>query len=240
LEALPGVYPHGEPATSLLRAALRQSIDVLTVDKAPLVAAYRDLAGIAEKSGAELRFCVGGALPAIDIAARDLRGTRIRRIRAILNGTTNFILSEMHARHCSLDDALRAAIEQGIAEPDPTQDLDGTDTAAKMVILVNAALGMDVRLADVSMRGIHDVDLERARREDSVWKLIGSYEDGTVRVQPELVPAGDVFANVNGTEKIAQFESEEMGTLSVIGGASGRVQMAATITKEILNMYTVG
>jgi homoserine dehydrogenase len=106
-----------------------------------------------------------------------------------------------------------------------------------MVILVNAALGLDVRLADVFIRGIQDVDVEQARRQGGVWKLVGRYENETVQVQPELVPAGDVFANVNGTEKIAQFESEEMGTLSVIGGASGRVQMAATIAKEILNMY---
>src|SRR5438128_2567751 len=95
IEALPSVYPHGEPATSLLRSALAQKIDVLTVDKGPLVAAYRELATIAARSGASLKFCVGGALPAVDVALRDLRGTTIRSIRAILNGTTNFVLSEM-------------------------------------------------------------------------------------------------------------------------------------------------
>src|SRR5437762_2941822 len=73
IEALPSVYPHGEPATSLLKTALELGIDVLTVDKGPLVAAYRDLAGLARKSGARLKFCVGGALPAADIALRDLR-----------------------------------------------------------------------------------------------------------------------------------------------------------------------
>ena len=87
IEALPSVYPHGEPATSLLKSALEKGIDVLTVDKGPLVAAYSELAKAASTSGARLRFCVGGALPAVDLAQRDLRGTTIRRIRAILNGT---------------------------------------------------------------------------------------------------------------------------------------------------------
>src|SRR4051794_12069144 len=81
IEALPSVYPHGEPATTLLKRALERGIDVLTVDKGPLIAAYRELANIAETSGARLKFCVGGALPAADIALRDLRGTTIRRIR---------------------------------------------------------------------------------------------------------------------------------------------------------------
>ncbi len=238
IEALPSVYPHGEPATSLLKSALEHEIDVLTVDKGPLVAAYRELAAVAARSGARLRFCVGGALPAFDIASRDLRGTTVRKIRAILNGTTNFILSEMHARKCSIDDALKTAIDRGIAEPDPSQDVNGIDTAAKMVILVNAALGLDFRLDQVATVGIRDVDLDPARSANSVWKLIGTYEEGRIRVEPELVPVEDVFAKINGTDKIAEFESMEMGKLSVIGGASGRIQMGAAMTKEILNLYS--
>jgi homoserine dehydrogenase len=176
-------------------------------------------------------------LPAIDIAQRDLRGTNIRSIRAILNGTTNFILSEMHALGCSVEEALQIAIERGIAEPDPSQDVDGIDTAAKMVILVNAALGMDIRLDQVRVRGIREVDLEAARRTNRNWKLVGTYEDGTIRVEPELVASDDLFAKVNGTDKIAEFDSVEMGKLAVVGGASGRMQMGATMTKEILNLY---
>jgi homoserine dehydrogenase len=237
IEALPSVYPHGEPATSLLKAALERKLDVLTVDKAPLVAAYRDLADAAARTGARLKFCVGGALPAIDVAIRDLRGTTIRKIRAILNGTTNFILSEMHGRGCPMEDALKIALDRGIAEPDPSQDLDGIDTAAKMVILVNAALGLDIRLEQVKTRGIREVDLQEACRANSVWKLVGRYEDGSIRVEPELVPVQDVFAQVNGTDKIVEFDSVEMGKLSVIGGASGRTQMGAAMTKELLNLY---
>ena len=237
IEALPSVYPHGEPATSLLKNALERGIDVLTVDKGPLVAAYPQLADAAAKSGARLKFCVGGALPAIDVALRDLRGTTIRRIRAILNGTTNFILCEMHSRNCSIDDALAIAIERGIAEPDPSQDVDGIDTAAKMVILVNAALGLRVRMEDVHIEGIRRVSLEQSKAANSVWKLVGTFADGAIRVQPELVSLDDVFSRVGGTDKIAEFDSVEMGKLSVVGGASGRIQMGATMTKEILNLY---
>jgi homoserine dehydrogenase len=237
IEALPSVYPHGEPATSLLQSALSRKIDVLTVDKGPLVADYRGLANAAARSGARLTFCVGGALPAADIAMRDLRGTTIRRIRAILNGTSNFVLSEMHARGCSLEEALAIAIKRGIAEPDPSQDIDGIDTAAKMVILVNAALNQDIRLDQVRLRGIRGVRLDDARRANAVWKLVGTYENGAIRVEPELVSADDVFSRIGGTEKIAEFDSIEMGRLAVVGGASGRTQMGATMTKEILNLY---
>lgn len=239
IEALPSVYPHGEPATSLLRSALQQKIDVLTVDKGPLVAAYRQLEDAAKRTGARLRFCVGGALPTVEVAARDLRGTTIRSIRAILNGTTNFILSEMHARGCPMEDALNIAIERGIAEPDPSQDLDGIDTAAKMVILVNAAFGKDIRMDQVKIRGIRDVKLDDARRTNAVWKLVGTYENDAIRVEPELIPADNLFAKIGGTDKIAQFDSVEMGKLAIVGGASGRMQMGATMTKEILNLYTL-
>jgi len=232
IEALPSVYPHGEPATSLLKAALEQGMDVLTVDKGPLVAAYRELSSIAEKSGAQLKFCVGGALPAADIALRDLRGTNIRRIRAILNGTTNFILSEMQTRKCSMDDALKIAIERGIAEPDPSQDLDGIDTAAKMVILVNAALNQDIRLDQVVVRGIREI----RPKDNEIWRLVGTYEEGRIRVEPESISPADIFSTIHGTDKIAEFDSVEMGRLSVIGGASGRIPMGATMTKEILNL----
>jgi len=171
------------------------------------------------------------------VVMRDLRGTTIRKVRAILNGTTNFILSEMDRRGCSLREALDVAIDRGIAEPDPSQDINGVDTAAKMIILVNATLGQNIRLEHVRIRGIHDVDLETARRANSVWKLVGTFEDGKIRVEPELIPTDDVFAKVGGTDKIAEFDSVEMGKLAVLGGASGRMQMGATMTKEILNLY---
>jgi len=238
IEALPSVYPHGEPATSLLKSALERKIDVLTVDKGPLVAAYRALADTATRSGARLSFCVGGALPAVDVALRDLRGTTIRKIRAILNGTTNFILSQMHSRGCSMSDALAIAVDRGIAEPDPSQDLDGIDTAAKMVILVNAVLAKNVRLGDVEIQGIRCVQLEPARRAGAVWKLVGTYENGSIKVQPELIPGNELFAGIGGTDKIAEFDTVEMGKLAVVGGASGRMQMGATMTKEILNLYS--
>jgi homoserine dehydrogenase len=237
IEALPSVYPHGEPATSILRTALGRGVDVLTVDKGPLVAAYTELADLANRTRARLRFCVGGALPAIDVARRDLRGTTIRRIRAILNGTTNFVLCEIHRTGCTMQEALNVAIKNGIAEPDPSQDLSGIDTAAKMVILVNASLGKSIRLDEVQIRGIEKIDASVARSAKAVWKLVGTYENGAVRVEPELIPDDDLFSKINGTDKIAEFDSVEMGRICIAGGASGRLQMGATMTKEILNLY---
>ena len=128
-------------------------------------------------------------------------------------------------------------MDRGIAEPDPSQDLDGIDTAAKMVILVNAALGREFRLDQVRIQGIRNIDLETACDTGAVWKLVGTYENGSIRVAPELIPATDMFAGIAGTDKIAEFDTLEMGKLAVVGGASGRTQMGATMTKEILNLY---
>ena len=136
-----------------------------------------------------------------------------------------------------MEEALSIAIDRGIAEPDPSQDIDGIDTAAKMVILVNAALDQDIRLDQVRIRGIRGVKLDDARRANAVLKLIGTYESGSIRVEPELVGTDDVFSRIGGTDKIAEFDSVEMGKLAVVGGASGRMQMGATMTKEILNLY---
>jgi homoserine dehydrogenase len=106
-----------------------------------------------------------------------------------------------------------------------------------MVILVNAVFNQDTRLEDVYIKGIRDVGVDAVRRGDAVCKLVGTYENGRIRVEPEFVATDDIFARIGGTDKIAEFDSIEMGKLAVVGGASGRMQMGATLTKEILNLY---
>jgi homoserine dehydrogenase len=236
IEALPSQYPDGEPATSLLKTALHRGIDVLTVNKGPLVAAYRDLNLQAHATGAKFHFCIDGVFPAVNTAIRDLRGATLTRMRAAANSTTNLILAEMEAGR-SFEEALAKAVALEIAEPNPDQDIDGIDTAAKMIIMVNAATGSNFHLDDVRIQGIRDVDPRVAISSGRTWKLVGTFDAKSIWVGPRLYGKDDPFYRIRRTEKIVEFETIEMGTITIMGGASGRTAMAAAIAREILNMY---
>lgn len=238
IEALPSVYPDGEPATTLLKETLVRGVDVLTVNKGPLVAAYRELNLQAHASGTKFHFCIDGVFPAVNTAIRDLRGATLTRMRAAANSTTNLILTEMEAGG-AFEDALRHAVEMQITEPDPAQDIDGIDTAAKMIIMVNAATESNFHLDDVRVQGIRDVDPRVAIRSGRTWRLVGTYDGESIWVGPRLYGKDDAFYRIRGTEKIVEFETVEMGTITIMGGASGRKEMAAAMTREILNMYVV-
>ena len=236
IDALPSVYPDGAPATTLLKSALERGIDVLTVNKGPLVAAYRDLNSQAHASGAKFHFCIDGVFPAVNTAVRDLRGATLTRMRAAANSTANLILTEMEAGR-TFDESLAKAVAMEIAEPDPDQDIEGIDTAAKMVIMVNAATGSNFHLDDVRIQGIRDVDPRVAIDSGRAWKLVGVYDGESIQVGPKLYSKDDPFHGIRGTEKIVEFETVEMGQITIMGGASGRMEMAAAIAREILNMY---
>ena len=236
IEALPSVYPDGEPATTMLKEVLDRGIDVLTVNKGPLVAAYRDLNLQAHRTGAMFRFCIDGAFPAVNTAIRDIRGASLTHMRAAANSTTNLILGEMEAGR-SFDEGLAQAVDLGIAEPDPAQDIDGIDTAAKMIIMVNAATGADFHFDDIRIDGIQNVDPQVAVSSGRTWKLVGTYDGESIWVGPRLYGKDDSFYRIQGTEKIVEFETIEMGTITIMGGASGRTEMAAAMAREILNMY---
>jgi homoserine dehydrogenase len=238
IEALPSVYPHGEPATALLTEALDRGIDVLTVNKGPLVAAYTDLNRKAHASGALFHYCIDGVFPAVNTAIRDLRGATLTRMRAAVNSTANMILSEMELGK-SFDESLVRAIALGITEPDSNQDIEGIDTAAKMVIMVNATTGANFHLDDVRVQSIRNVDSKVAISSGRTWKQVGTYDGESIWVGPRLYGKDDSFYGIRGTEKIVEFVTDEMGTITIMGGASGRQEMSAAIVREILNMYVL-
>lgn len=238
IDTLPSVYPDGGPATGLLRNALDRGIDVLTVNKGPLVASLSDLRHRAHQSGARFRYCIDGVFPAVNTAVRDLRGATLTSMRAAANSTANFVLSEMEAGR-SFEAALAEARRMEITEPDPMQDIEGTDTAAKMLIMVNAVTNASFTLNDVRLQTIRDVDPQVAARSGRTWKQVGVFDGDSIWVGPKLFSKDDLFYRIQGTEKVVEFVTEEMGTITIMGGASGRVEMAAALTREILNMYVV-
>ena len=155
LEASPVNLRTGEPGLSATRIALQRGISVVLANKGPLVLAFRELHELAHRSGARLAFSatVCGALPVINIGRRDLIAADITLLRGVFNSTSNFILAEM-AIGRSFADALSEAQRRGIAESDPSLDVDGWDTANKLVIIANSLLRLDAALTDVSITGI--------------------------------------------------------------------------------------
>lgn len=170
----------GEPGSSAIRAALARKMHVVTANKGPLVLAYQELATVAQANGVRLLHSatVTGGLPTLNIGTRDLGTTVIEKFEGIVNGTTNYILSRM-CEGQSYAEALQHAQGIGMAEADPTLDVDGWDAASKLVIIANAVLRHPTTLKDVSVEGIRGVtqdDLQKADEHRQAIKLLALAE----------------------------------------------------------------
>jgi homoserine dehydrogenase len=216
LEASPVNLKTGEPGLSVTRAALGRGIHAVLANKAPLVLAFEELHQLAAESGAGLAFSatVCGALPVINIGQRDLIAADITLLRGIFNSTSNFILEEMAAGR-SYADALAEAQRRGIAEANPSLDVEGWDTANKLVIIANSFLGVAAKLGDVTVQGITgitQVDLERYAATNQRIKLVAEAvrtDDGyTLSVRPQPLPAEDFLATCRSWEMGIEIHSD--------------------------------
>ena len=221
LEASPVNLHTGEPGLSAVRAALRCGTTVVLANKGPLVLAYRELHELAAGSGAGLAFSatVCGALPVINIGQRDLVAAEFLGLRGIFNATTNYILAEMALGH-SYAAALAEAQRCGIAETDPTLDVEGWDAANKLVIVANSVLGLDVTLADVQVQGITGVTAEqltRAEKQRATVKLLAAAERSEqgylLSVRPTVVPADSFLGQCSGWEMGIELHTDLYGKL---------------------------
>jgi homoserine dehydrogenase len=238
IESLPTNIADGQPALDLIIAALEQGLNVVTVDKGPLVHGFERLKEAAQKGGARLEYSgtTGVGIP------DQLAGDRVLEIRGVLNGTTNHILSEMHAGEMSFDEALANAQAGGIAEPDPALDIHGWDTASKVLILAKTLMGAQCQLAEVSRIGIgpETESLIRIGRESGrVVRLVGRARiwQGRVRVSvaPKLVEPDSPFYSVSGTSKAAVFRTEQQGSI-LTQARSGRDAISQTILDDIVRI----
>ncbi|MEI3605087.1 homoserine dehydrogenase [Pseudogracilibacillus sp. SE30717A] len=225
------------------KKALGQGVHVVFVSKGALVHSYDELAQIAAKHNAELKVsgATAAALPTVDVALQSLAGTEIELIQGIFNGTTNYILTQMTQHEVSYQDALKKAQEKGIAEPDPTNDVEGYDTASKVLILANAVMNANLTFKDVEITGITEVtkkQIESARKNGQVIKLMGIVrkENGQIKavVKPEKLIADHPMANVHNSEKGIHFVTDTMGDLTVIGGRSDPKAAAAAALKDTI------
>lgn len=237
----------GEPGLGFIRKLLAAGINVVTSDKGPVLLAYEELRDLAVRNGVQLGIgcTTGGALPTINGGMMDMAGAKILSIEGVLNGTTNFILKEMEDSGCSYKEALAKAQEAGIAETNPTLDVEGFDTATKLLILTKVHMGISRSIDDVDITGITGVtqdDIKAAKAAGEKYRLVGRTAvaaDGSVsmKVAPERVAASNIFYGVEGKNKAVRFVSDTLGDLVMIGGASGTTPAAASILRDVVNIH---
>jgi homoserine dehydrogenase len=237
-----------EPAREYLLAAMRVGKDVVTANKQLLSQHGEELFETARERGVRLRFeaAVAGVVPVVRVLEESLSATPIERVSGIVNGTTNFILTEM-ARGLSYAEALAEAQRRGFAEADPSDDVSGRDAAAKMAILSRLAFGTPVHLDEVHYEGIEHLrgdDLEYARELGLGLKLIGTAErrDGglSVRVHPAFLYAGHPLASVAGPFNAVTVESEAITEITISGPGAGGRQTASAVLGDVVSVMTGG
>ena len=234
---------NGEPGLTHMKRALESGINVVTGNKGPIILKYKELKKIADKNSVKLKVgcTTGGALPSINGGLYDVAGSEIQAIEGILNGTTNYILSKMSMEEVSYEEALSQAQKDGIAEANPSLDVLGYDTASKMVILANVLMGANIKLKDIEVQGITEVKLEtieKARKENKKLKLIGKVqrEDNMVKayVRPIEIKEDHPLYFVDYKNKGVYFKTDILGEISIIGGASGTRNAAASILRDLV------
>jgi homoserine dehydrogenase len=237
-----------EPAREYLLAAMRAGRDVVSANKQLLSQHGEELFALAREYDVRLRFeaAVAGAVPVVRVLEESLAVTPIERIHGIVNGTTNFILSEMSAGS-TYEEALAEAQRLGYAEADPSDDVSGRDAAAKMAILARLAFGAPVRLEDVPYEGIEQLqtdDMEYARELGLGLKLIGTAErrDGglSVRVHPAFLYAGHPLSSVSGPFNAVTVESETITEITMSGPGAGGRQTASAVLGDVVSVMTGG
>ncbi len=234
------------PAHELVESALRAGKPVVTGNKALLATAGAELAEVAADAGVDLLYeaAVAGAIPVIRPLRESLAGEQILRVMGIVNGTTNYILTRMEEEGASYDDMLREAQELGLAERDPTADVEGHDAAAKAAILASLAFGSDVVDADVHREGISGVraaDVAYANRLGYSVKLLAVAElvDGgpevSVRVHPAMVPKTHPLAAVRGAFNAVFVEGAVSGELMLYGRGAGGGPTASAMLGDLVD-----
>ncbi len=233
-----------EPAKRYVLEAMRAGRHVVTANKQLLSQHGDELFAAAGEAQVQLRFegAVAGVVPVVRVLQESLAGARIDRVHGIVNGTTNFILSEMARQRITFDQALAEAQRLGYAEADPSDDVDGRDAAAKMAILARLAFGAPVHLDQVRYEGIRQItpdDMEYARELGLGLKLLGTAErigDAlSVRVHPAFLYPGHPLASVGGPFNAVTVESQAITEITMSGPGAGGPQTATAVLGDVVS-----
>ncbi len=238
VEVTPTNIKNGEPGLGNIRAALAAGRHVVTSNKGPLALRFTELKEAAEDNGLHLRYeaTVGGAVPVFNLVHEALAGNSIIGIEGILNGTCNYILTRMEEERMPYELVLKEAQELGIAETDPTYDVEGIDSAIKLVIIANSVFGQNATYSDVDVTGITKITpeaLELANKNNYVVKLVCEAREGKLTVAPRLVPKRHPLA-VGGTLNVASILTDLAGRITISGKGAGSIETASSILSDIL------
>ncbi len=245
LEGTPVNLTTGDPGLPIVRTALQRGIHVVLANKGPLVLAFRELTQLAQQNQVGLAYSatVCGALPVINIGQRDLIAADITLVRGIFNSTTNFILAAM-SNGISFEQALAEAQERGIAEADPSLDIDGWDTANKLVIIANSMLGVEINLQDVAVTGIRAVTTAQLLAEiahGNSIKLIATAKkriDGyDLTVEPTVISQTDFLGSCSGWEMGIEIQSDLYGKLYHKIWEDSPIPTAAAMLRDAVNLF---
>src|SRR4051794_10023996 len=233
-----------EPARDYVLRAMQAGKHVVSANKLLLASYGEELWSCARENAVQLRFegAVAGVVPVIRVLQESLAGAYVERIHGIVNGTTNFILTEMARAGATYEGALTRAQELGYAEADPTDDVTGRDAAAKMAILARLAFSTPVHLDQVVYEGIEHItgeDMAYARDFGLGLKLIGTAErvDGgiSVRVHPAFLYPGHPLASVNGSFNAVTIESDAITEITLSGPGAGGPQTASAVLGDVIS-----
>jgi len=244
VDCTPSSIQDGEPALGYAHQALDRGWHVVTANKGPLVVDFSGIRKKAEKNRVSLGMsgATAAALPTLDVALHSLAGAEIYRIEGILNGTTNYMLTRM-SEGKEYSAVLKEAKQKGIAEPDPSQDVEGWDTAAKILIITNVIFGTAYTLKNIHVEGITHIPSElreEARVAGNVLKLLGRFvRSGKVpqlETKLSLIEPSHPLYGVDGAQKGITFFTDTMDSVTVTGGKSDPNGAAAALLKDIINI----
>lgn len=234
-----------EPATTFCRKALENGLHVVTANKGPIALNYNELKFLADSNRLELGIegTVMSGTPVLNTALKSLAGCHISKIRGILNSTTNFMLAEMENGK-SYAEALKQAQQLGLAEADPTADIEGWDALAKVVILSNVVLGASLKPEEVLRTGITKItseNISRTKQKIKRWKLIGELVVRNSRVdasvQPVELPLSDPLAQVGGRMNGITFDTDLLGPVTVLGSGGGGRSTGFALLTDLLAIH---
>jgi len=245
-ENTPVNYESGQPAVDCIRTALDCGMHVITANKGPVVHAYRELTEIAENKGRRFYFesAVMDGAPVFALFRETLPATNLLSFKGVLNSTTNVILTRMESGE-SFDQAVAYAQNVGLAETDPSGDIDGWDAAVKVAALATVLMGVPMLPSEIDREGIRGVTpekIEQAKQNGKRWKLLCSAEKTgqavVARVAPEMVGPETPFYSIEGSTSIVQFTTDTLPELSLIEGNPGPDTTAYGLLADFINAVT--
>ena len=235
----------GQPAIAHIESALKSKKHVVTTNKGPFAVAFKHIFNLArlKKKIVAIEGTVMSGTPIINVLNNGLLGAEISAVSGILNGTSNYILTKMELG-MSYEDALAQAQKFGYAEADPTSDVEGLDTLAKVMILANVIFDVQLAQEDVTVSGISNItllDVKEASSNNRRWKLIGTVwkdDQGHVHasVSPKLIPINDSLYGISDATNALKITSDILGDTTIVGAGAGKIETGFALYNDIISI----